>query len=96
MFQLDTGVGAKSRDILSLMTIYNSQNQSGATTHEMQAINNDSGGAVFYKRGTQWELAGIINAQVVYEGSASLYRDLRQRDDHGRFIALQSKLSQKH
>ena len=67
VFQLDTGVGAKSRDILSLMTTYDNQNQSGATTHETQAINNDSGGAVFYKRGTQWELAGIINAQVVYE-----------------------------
>ncbi len=67
VFQLDTGVGAKSRDILSLMTIYNSQNQGGSTTHEMQAINDDSGGAVFYKRGSQWELAGIINAQVVYE-----------------------------
>jgi hypothetical protein len=70
--QLSLGVGAKARDILSLATLYDSQNQSGSTTHEMQAINGDSGGPVFYKRGSQWELAGIINAQFVYEGQPEL------------------------
>jgi hypothetical protein len=72
VFSLTLGVGAKARDTLSLMTIYDSQNQSGATTQEMQAINGDSGGALFYKRGNQWELAGIINAQIVYEDQPEL------------------------
>jgi hypothetical protein len=104
VFQLDTGVGAKSRDILSLMTIYNSQNESGSTTNEMQAINGDSGGAVFYKRGTQWELAGILNAQVGYEnqplftamyGNATIMADLsRYNQNYPRSISdIMSRLS---
>jgi hypothetical protein len=54
------------------MTLYHNQNQSGSTMHEMQAISGDSAGAVFYKRGSQWELAGIINSQFVYDGQPEL------------------------
>jgi hypothetical protein len=64
---LTTGVGATARDIISFMTLYDRSGQTGTTSEEFQAIAGDSGGAVFYKRGSQWELAGIINAQITFE-----------------------------
>jgi hypothetical protein len=64
---LPTGVGATARDIISLMTLYDKSGQTGMTNEEFQAITGDSGGAVFYKRGAQWELAGIMNAQITFE-----------------------------
>jgi hypothetical protein len=48
----------------------------GGTTHEAQAAAFDSGGAVFIKNGSDWELAGLMVAVGVYGGqpdSTSLY-----------------------
>ena len=65
--KLTTGAGI--HDILSSFTIYDAQSQPGTSPPpygvanlETQAIGGDSGAAVFYKRGGQWELAGIVNA----------------------------------
>jgi hypothetical protein len=67
VMKLSTGVGIQ--DIISSFTIYDSQTQPGASSPpygvanlETQAIGGDSGAAVFFKRGSQWELAGIINS----------------------------------
>lgn len=40
--------------------------ESGGTTHECQAAQGDSGGAVFYKRFGTWELSGIMFAVYPY------------------------------
>jgi len=40
----------------------------GGTTSEAQAVVGDSGGAVFLKNGSLWELAGIVYAIDAYEG----------------------------
>jgi hypothetical protein len=53
----DVVVTVGSRDILTLKTDFDS-----GTGFEAQAAAGDSGGGVFYKRGSQWELTGIINA----------------------------------
>jgi hypothetical protein len=48
----------------------------GGTTHEAQGANGDSGGAVFIKNGSDWELAGVMLAVGVYGGqpdSTALY-----------------------
>lgn len=53
--------------------------QSGGTTHEAQAAVGDSGGAVFLKNGTQWELAGILYAIAPFDGqpaNTALYGNL--------------------
>ena len=68
---LSTAVGDSVRDIISLMTLYDKNGQAGTTQQEFQAISGDSGGAAFYKRGSQWELAGIINAQLTFEDQPS-------------------------
>jgi hypothetical protein len=54
-------------DVISLVTNFS---ESSATTNESQAIDGNSGSAVFYKRNGQWELTGIVNAQFVLEGQA--------------------------
>lgn len=51
----------------------------GATAHESQGVNGDSGGGVFAYSGTQWELAGLIYAIGEYGGQPvdiSLYGQL--------------------
>lgn len=67
ILKLLTGVG--TQDILSSFAIYDAQSQPGTSPPpygvanlETQAIAGDSGAAVFYKRGGQWELVGIVNA----------------------------------
>ena len=69
--KLTTAVG--THDIISAFTIFDSQNQPGTSSPpfgvgnlEAQAIAGDSGAAVFYKRGGQWELAGIVNAVFTF------------------------------
>jgi hypothetical protein len=49
----------------------------GQTTHEAQVATGDSGGAVFFKNGATWELAGMIEAlgSFVYPLPASVYGD---------------------
>jgi hypothetical protein len=56
-------VEVRDRDVISLLTIWD---ESGGTPHEAQAVAGDSGGGVFYKRGGQWELAGIMNAVLMF------------------------------
>lgn len=89
VLKLQTGDGVV-RDILASMTVYDQLGQPGATTYgitnlEAQAIPGDSGSAVFYKRGNQWELAGIVNATYTYPnqpfgtavfGNATILSDL--------------------
>jgi hypothetical protein len=71
ILRLTTGAGM--HDILSSFTIYDAQNQAGTSPPpygvanlEAQAIAGDSGAAVFYKRGSEWELAGIVNAVFTF------------------------------
>jgi hypothetical protein len=42
------------------------------TAYEAQAVLGDSGGAVFYKSGTGWELAGLIHAVDLFSGQPPL------------------------
>jgi hypothetical protein len=66
---LNTALGATTRDVIGNSIVYNASNEAGATPFEAQAIDKDSGGAVFHKRnGTQWELTGIVSANATYEG----------------------------
>ena len=72
VLKVTTGDGV-TRDVLSLMTVYDQQGQPGTSPApygvsnlEAQAIPGDSGSAVFYKRGGQWELAGIVNVTFNY------------------------------
>jgi hypothetical protein len=45
--------------------------ESGGVLHESQAVSGDSGGAVFVKRGSTWELAGILFARLLFVGQPS-------------------------
>lgn len=83
---LRTGDGI-TRDIISMATLFTQPGQNGATTFETQAAANNSGSAVFYKNGIQWELVGIVNAVMNYNnqpggsasgiyGNATLFADL--------------------
>jgi len=46
-------------DVIALVTDFDEYQQ---TANEAQAVTNDSGGAMFYKSGNDWQLAGIIDA----------------------------------
>lgn len=46
-----------------------------ATLYESQAVTNDSGGAMFYKNGDQWELAGIIIAVEGFNNQPNVTRN---------------------
>ena len=59
---LVTTVGQNVLDTRSIEMLYD---QSG-TTDEMQAVAGDSGGGCFAKRGSVWELVGIVFATSVY------------------------------
>ena len=54
-------VNLSGRDIVSLATQFDT-----GGNYEAQAVNGDSGSAVFRKNGTKWELAGIVNANFVF------------------------------
>jgi len=59
-------------DVLSLYTKFDE----AGMTHEAQAANGDSGGAVFWKDGADWKLAGLMNAvgtldDFPYDGAPS-------------------------
>jgi hypothetical protein len=85
-FQTGDGV---FRDVIGSLTVYDQAGQPGTPAYgvnnlEVQGVPGDSGSAVFYKRGNQWELAGIVNATFTYTsqqssavfGNATMFTDL--------------------
>jgi hypothetical protein len=84
VFALTTSDGV-TRDIISMFTIFDKQTATGATALETQAAAGNSGSSVFYNRGGQWELVGIVHAISTYEdqpastgvyGNATIISDL--------------------
>jgi hypothetical protein len=88
VFALETPDGI-TRDIISMITVYDRQTGIGATSLEAQAISGNSGSGLFYNRGTaanpEWELVGIAHAISTFEdqpantavyGNATLFSDL--------------------
>ncbi len=74
-------VKVNGRDTVSLFTTF----EANGSQYEAQAQGGDSGGAVFYKRGGEWELIGIMNAILTYPdqhpawavyGNATSFADL--------------------
>ncbi len=53
-----------SGDVVSLFTQFDKT----GTPYEAQGVRGDSGGAVFYNSGSQWELAGLIHAVDLFSG----------------------------
>lgn len=79
-------------DTESFYTLFDEVGTLDHTSHECQAANGDSGGALFAKRGARWELAGLIWAIAPFagqnqntsalRGNATLVADLSfYRDD---------------
>jgi hypothetical protein len=60
-----------TRDIISMMTVFDNQTAPGSTELEFQGTGGNSGSGVFFKRGGNWELAGIINAIFLYPSQNS-------------------------
>lgn len=58
---LKTGDGV-TRDVITMLSTFDN----GGSDFEAQAAPSDSGGAVFYKNGAKWQLAGIINSTFLY------------------------------
>jgi hypothetical protein len=56
-FRQSNGSGAVLRDTVSNVTQFS---EFGGLVNEAQVVHGDSGSAVFRKRGTQWELIGIV------------------------------------
>ncbi len=74
-----------TRDVISMMSTFDQPGQNGALTYEAQAVGGDSGSSVFYKNGSQWQLAGIVNSTLIYNnqvvtngiyGDATTFTDL--------------------
>lgn len=63
VMQLETA-DEKTRNVISLSTSFNMPG-SGVPDQEAQGVDKDSGTAVFYKRGGNWELTGIVHAIVL-------------------------------
>ena len=70
--------GIESSGTLLFSTSFSEGNQ---TDHEAQAASGDSGGAVFVKNGTTWELAGIISMIAFCQGGAAIYGDFTYSAD---------------
>jgi hypothetical protein len=58
-------------DVISLYT----QFDSNGTAFEAQAVTGDSAGGVFYKNGSQWELAGLMHSVDLFSGQPPLDPD---------------------
>ena len=63
----DEWISFDSRDVYTMATVFDF----APGTSESQAVFGDSGGAVFAKNGSQWELAGIITAVAGFSGQPS-------------------------
>jgi hypothetical protein len=61
---LTTGDG-RTRDIASQILQFNQS--SASPYYEAQAVTGDSGSSVFYKSGSNWYLAGIVNTQFSFQ-----------------------------
>ncbi len=55
-------ISINGRDVVSVATKFDLN----GTANEAQAVSGDSGGAMFRKNGSQWELAGIVSATFVF------------------------------
>ena len=79
-----TNVVTGTSTVLDTEAFYTSFTETGGTTHEAQAANGDSGGAVFIKDGSLWELAGVMFAVGEYLGQpaeTALYGNLTYAAD---------------
>jgi hypothetical protein len=65
VFPLKTPDGI-TRDVFSMLTSFDQQGQNGALPFEAQGISGNSGSAVLYKNGSQWQLAGVVNSVLIY------------------------------
>lgn len=67
----------ETRDVISMVTRFDQQGTNGALPFEAQAVSGDSGGSVFYNRGTElepdWVLSGIVNATIIYGNQPRIY-----------------------
>jgi len=55
-------------DTVSLVVDFAAPGTPEATVHEAQVATGDSGGALFWKDGSQWRLAGTLFARTLYDG----------------------------
>ncbi len=62
---VNAGTDSNPLDIIALVTDFDEYQQ---TADEAQAVSGDSGGAMFYKSGNDWQLAGIIDAVELWSG----------------------------
>ncbi len=60
-----------NRDVITMLSSFDQQGQAGALPYEAQAIGGNSGSAVFYKNGAQWQLAGIVNTILTYNNQST-------------------------
>jgi hypothetical protein len=60
---VNLGTNENPRHIVSMFTKFDFS----AGNYEAQAVDRDSGSAVFHKNGSQWELIGIVNTIYTYE-----------------------------
>ncbi len=77
VFSIKGGDGV-DRDVITLLSSFERQGQAGALPYEAQAVSGDSGSSVFYKNGSQWQLAGIVNSVLIYNNqptSWAVYSD---------------------
>jgi hypothetical protein len=65
VFPLQTNDG--THDIISMMTVFDKSSGIGSTPLETQATGGNSGSSVWFKRGDNWELVGIVHAISTYE-----------------------------
>lgn len=71
-------------DVIGMITTYDSAPTPGATDLEFQAQGGDSGSSVFYKRGADWELTGIIHAIDIFpnqSAAAAVYGNITFMSD---------------
>ncbi len=71
--------GVVVADTQSLAMAFDTLGTGPSTADEANAVLGDSGGAVFWKDGSQWKLAGLMFVTSVYEGQpaqTSLYTNL--------------------
>ncbi len=66
-----TSTGVLLNDTRSIVVDFDKLGQANSTTHEAQAALGDSGGALFWKSGGQWRLAGTLFLALAFqEGQA--------------------------